>query len=103
MSEVKFKCTSLQDNSIYVYGVFDTDDAENERPIQWIDYGLRRFFPNNPYDPNWEIADYNRYEDFRNAVLTDELLIQFLVDFADDDDVEIMRNGYKLSIGNEGD
>lgn len=98
MTEVEFKVTLLKDETISEQGRLDTEDADSEHPIQWYDYGLRWFFPNNPFDPDFEIADYNRHQELRNAVLTDKLLIQYLVDFAEEDNVEIIRNGYKLTI-----
>ena len=98
MTEVDFKVVLLKDETISEQGRLDTEDADSERPIRWMDYGWKWFFPNNPFDPDWQIADYNRHQELRNAVLTDDLLIQYLVDFADEENVEILRGKYKLLI-----
>lgn len=98
MTEVDFKVVLLKDETISEQGRLDTEDADSERPIRWYDYGLKWFFPNNPFDPDYEIAEYNRHQELRNAVLSDDLLIQYLVDFADEENVEILRDGYKLII-----
>lgn len=34
MVEVEFKCILVKDTNIEVSGVFDTNDADDERPIQ---------------------------------------------------------------------
>lgn len=99
MSEVEFTCILQKDTSIKVSGVFDTNDADDERPIQWYDYGLKWYFPRNPFNPDNQIAEWNRYEELSHVVQTDSLLIQYLCDFADEDCVKIHREGYWLIIG----
>ena len=97
MTEVEFKVVLVKDENIEAQGVFDTDDADDERPIQWHDYGLRWYFPSNPYDPDFEMAQWNRFEELRTEVLSDAFLIQYLYDFAEED-VKILRDGYWLII-----
>ena len=95
--DVEFKVVLIKDKTIAAKGVLNTGDADDERPIQWYDYGLKWYFPNNPYDPDFEIADYNRFEELRQNVLSDSFLVQYLCDFAEED-VKIQRDGYWLII-----
>ena len=97
MVEVNFTVKLTKDEKISESGILETKNADSEFPIRWFDYGLRWFFPNNPFDRNFEIGEYNRHEELRNYVLNDKELIQFLCDFAEEP-ATILREGYCLII-----
>lgn len=96
---VNFKVVSSVDESIWEQGILETQDADCERPIKWLDYGLKWYFPNNPFDPDFQVGQYNRHYRLREAVENDDLLIDCLVECAEEDTVR-ERPGYYLIINN---
>lgn len=98
--EVNFKVVSPFDKTIFEEGVLNTAEADDERPINWLYYGLTKLFPNNPFDPYIQRSQYNTHQKLRKAVLDDDLLIQTLCDYADED-IVVEKKGYSLVI-NEG-
>lgn len=94
-----FKATLLLDENISVSGRLNTDNVAC--PIKWIDYGLRWFFPNNPYDPLIDAGRHNRFEKLRKEVLNDKELLPLLVKYADEK-ISILQDNYIIDI-NGGD
>lgn len=99
MMEANFKVTLLEDDNICAYGKLDTNDKN--RPIKWLDYGLKWFFPNNSFDPITERPQRNKFEKLRRVVLSDEELLPLLLKYADEQ-IGILQDEYIIDI-NVGD
>lgn len=82
-----FKVKLDFDESITAQGELDTSYTfcGEPYPIRWFDYGLKKWFPNNPFNPDFQRALYRRFEDLRNAVNKDlnNKLLNCLIENAD--------------------
>lgn len=83
-----------------ITGYMYLEEAEDEKPLNF--YNKQGFecgnnYPTNPYN-EYEDKRYDAYEQLKEAMQTDELLIQYLVDYANGESVCIQREGYKLKI-----
>lgn len=102
---VNFQCVSKNDFQIRIEGYLYIEDADGERPLNFYDdYGLEcgHYVPSNPYSHE-TCGSYDLYMDYEQlsgAFQSDSELIQFLVDFAEDDTV-IDRGDYILIV-NQG-
>ena len=98
---VEFEVVSTKDGDISISGYVYVDELDDEHPLNFYDrngFECGTRVPSNPYDdmsPNWEA-----YEKLSSAFQSDELFLQFLSDFADENKT-IDRGEYNLLI-NDG-
>ena len=97
---IEFEVVSKEDDDISISGYVYIDELEDEHPLnfynsQGIECGTR--VPSNPYD---DMSNWGAYEKLSSAFQSDELFLQFLSDFADENRT-IDRGDYLLKI-NEG-
>ena len=86
-----------------IAGFMRLEECGDEKPLQFYDnQGFENGYnyPNNPYTENGD-KKYYVFEQLKEAMMTDDMLIQYLVDYADES-ILIKREGYELRI-NESD
>ena len=98
MVKCDFKVSLLSDDEIYACGQLDTNDKI--KPLKWCDYGLRWFFPNNPYDPICERPQRAKFDKLRDVVLSDEEFLPLLTKYADEV-ISILQDEYIIDINTE--
>lgn len=100
MNDISIEFKAMSKNGIIIAGYVYESEIEDEHPLNFYDKngfedGSR--VPLNPYsedDSRWE-----DYEKLSSAFQSDELLLQFLSDFAEEDK-SIDRGNYILIINN---
>ena len=100
---VEFTAYLTKSPSITVAGCLETNNADDEKPIEWYDNQTNELswnFPKNLYDMDLFTSEYIDYEELKLEILSDSMLIQFLCDFATDT-VTIIRDKYTLEINSE--
>lgn len=91
-----------------ISGFMFLEDADDEKPLQFYDengFEIGYNYPSNPYqeyvhDSVGDISvngDYQAFNQLLESMQSDELLIQYLVDYADESAL-IQREGYDLRI-----
>ena len=85
---------------ISIKGFVDLDEIDDDECIQYYNYqGFENGYniPTNPYtEPN----EYQEYEMLKEALFTDDLFLQFLWDFKDENKI-IEREDYTLIINDD--
>lgn len=98
---IEFECISKKDNDVKISGYVYVEELDDESPLNFYDHqGLEcgSYVPSNPYKEN--SYDWEAYEDLSRAFQSDEMFIQFLADFSDENKT-VDRDGYFLKI-NDG-
>ena len=86
-----------------VSGWMNLEDCDTEDCLNFYNEGgfeIGTQFPKNPfpeYDAGIKVVNYEDFETLKEAMLSDELLIQFLVDFANEKKT-VDRENYTLYI-----
>lgn len=87
-------------NDISIEGFVDLDEIDDDECVQYYNHqGFENGYnvPTNPYTkPN----EYQEYEMLKEALFTDDLFLQFLWDFKDEN--KIVERGYYTLIINDG-
>lgn len=87
-------------NDISIKGFIDLDEIDDDECVQYYDHqGFENGYniPTNPYtEPN----EYQEYEILKEALFTDDLFLQFLWDFKDENKI-IERDDYTLTINDD--
>ena len=98
---VDYKIQLKSNENIKLEGYMDINEIDDEEPLHWFDsqgFAYNSNFPKNPCiedDPAWE-----DYEVLINSFFDDDLFLQFLADFSDENKT-VDRGDYLLII-NDG-
>lgn len=101
LAPIEFKAISNDNKNIEIAGVTCLADIDNdERPLQFYDNlnQLQWNIPKNPF--NIDDEDWGTYERLKIAFQTDDLLLQYLADFATENKI-VNRGEYTLVINEE--
>ena len=88
-----------RDNTI-IDGYMYLKDADSKEPLFFYDDtgNVSNKLPNNPHDKDTDFNRWESYEELLTNFSIDWMLIQFLIDYAYDEDIHVMRDGYELFI-----
>lgn len=103
MNPIEFEAISKADPSIIISGITYLEDIDDESPLQFYDQTnqLSWYIPKNPFDMDTQMQSYTNYEALKEAFNCDDLLLQYLADYATENKT-IIRGNYILKI-NPGD
>lgn len=86
-----------------ISGYMRLEDADDERPLCFYNnegFEIGSQYPNNPFPEVYDgkmVKNFEDYEILKEEMQCDDLLIQYLIDFADEK-TEINRGQYVLCI-----
>lgn len=92
---INFRGTNGEHN---IYGFMLLEEADDEKPLRF--YNPQGLSNGANYPPNPHTKDDTKYFQLREAMAQDDMLIQYVVDYAEDS-VVVSRPRYTLFI-NEG-
>ena len=99
---IEFECVSKLIDCITIRGYVYVEELDDESPLHFYDQqGLEcgSYVPSNPYKDG-ALLWCDAYEELSSAFQSDEMFMQFLADFSDEDKI-VDRGDYLLKI-NEG-
>lgn len=103
MNTIEFECISKMNNDVKIAGYVFVDDLDDDvTDMYFYDHqGLEcgSYVPSNPYKDG-ALLWCDAYEELSSAFQSDEMFMQFLADFSDEDKI-VDRGDYLLKI-NEG-
>lgn len=98
---IEFECISKSDVNIKIAGYVLADELDDESPLHFYDHqGLEcgSYVPSNPFEEGTD--DWEAYDELSSAFQSDDLFIQFLSDYSDENRT-VDREDYFLKI-NDG-
>lgn len=99
---IEFECISKNDNDVKISGYIDINTVDDDEPDMYFydQQGLEcgSYVPSNPFEEGTD--DWEAYDELSSAFQSDEMFLQFLSDYSDEDRT-VDRVDYLLKI-NDG-
>lgn len=99
---IEFECISKKDNDVKIAGYIDINTVDDDEPAMYFydQQGLEcgSYVPSNPFEEGTD--GYRAYEELSSAFQSDDLFLQYLADFSDENRT-VDRGEYFLKI-NDG-